>query len=1126
MTCRGFGLLLVGSVAFLAGCGGDDEGTTSGTPTGSSPVCGNSVVETGETCDDGNTADGDGCSSTCQEETTMGVCGDGMQDPGEHCDDGNTMDGDGCSATCQTETGPFCGDGNVDPGEDCDDGNEEPLDGCENDCTVSPTEIVCQTLAPISSGTCEVTAGSGGTVIEGDVLTPGTILRGGQVVVDGMGMITCVGCDCVDANATETRVVCPDGVVSPGLINAHDHITYIQNNPYTDTGERYEHRHDWRRGLNGHTEIPSTGSASNNAKHWGELRFMIGGATSTIGSGSVAGGLRNLDVSSAQEGLTDQMAVDYDTFPLGDSNGTQLADSCSYPSINTNQAISGEDAYFPHIAEGINAYARNEFFCIADDTYGVEDLLEPQSAFIHSVGLNPMDYARMKAQGTTLVWSPRSNITLYGDTAVVRAAHELGVRIALGTDWMPTGSMNLQRELACADELNSIYYDGYFDDRELWRMVTVYAAQAAAMDDAIGVLAAGRVADIAIFDGSVNVDYRAIIDAEPDDTALVMRGGQALFGDDAVISALASGTCDPVDVCGANKRYCATDDIGMTYSDLESANSSLYGLFFCGQTPPNEPSCKPMRTVGVDGSNIYSGDPASDDNDGDGLTNDVDNCVDVFNPIRPVDDGLQADFDLDGMGDACDPCPLSSDNDNCPAYDENDLDADGVSNDMDNCPLVPNDQADGDNDQKGDLCDPCPTVSNPGDNACPTTIYAIKTGAVSGAVALENVLVTGCSDGNGYFVQYKPGDPDYTAVENSGVYTYDPNTACGTTITVGDRVTLNPATVNVFFDQIQLSFATITINASMNEAPPPPVLLTPDQASGTLPNDYEAVLATVQNVIVTDDAPTPGPGDNAPTGEFEVDGLLRVNDLLFAVNPLPAVNTVYTSLTGILDYRNGNQKLEPRSSSDLVEGAPILVDVGPLPAFVRVGDVGVATIPLPLEATLSGPAQTNTFVTVTSGSPDLTVVGGGVTIPMGSTSAPILFDGVAQNAAVPIAVTLGTITFNETVRVVGAGEVPQVASINPTSVVVAPSGMASLEVFLDIPARTGGESVALSLNPGTFGSVPPTLSIAADQLSGMVTFTAGSSTGTEVLTADLGGGSAQASIDVFAGGGLLINEVD
>src|SRR5690606_25598277 len=100
-------------------------------------------------------------------------------------------------------------------------------------------------------------------------------------------------------------------------------------------------------------------------------------------------------------------------------------------------------------------------------------------------------------QGTTLIWSPRSNVTLYGDTAVVTAAHRLGARIALGTDWMPTGSMNMQRELKCADSLNQDYYDGYFSDRELWRMVTLYAAQAAAMDDAIGELCEGLVADIA-----------------------------------------------------------------------------------------------------------------------------------------------------------------------------------------------------------------------------------------------------------------------------------------------------------------------------------------------------------------------------------------------------------------------------------------------------------------------------------------------------------------------------------------------------------------------------------------------------------------------------------------------------
>ncbi len=39
----------------------------------SGPVCGNKVVETGETCDDGNAKSGDGCSATCQIESAAGA---------------------------------------------------------------------------------------------------------------------------------------------------------------------------------------------------------------------------------------------------------------------------------------------------------------------------------------------------------------------------------------------------------------------------------------------------------------------------------------------------------------------------------------------------------------------------------------------------------------------------------------------------------------------------------------------------------------------------------------------------------------------------------------------------------------------------------------------------------------------------------------------------------------------------------------------------------------------------------------------------------------------------------------------------------------------------------------------
>lgn len=103
------------------------------------PKCGDTITDPGnnETCDDGNTANNDGCNSTCKIE----VCGDGVtQPPREQCDNGanNANEPDKCRATgpnaCKN---PKCGDVITDPGnnETCDDGNTNNTDACRNNCT-------------------------------------------------------------------------------------------------------------------------------------------------------------------------------------------------------------------------------------------------------------------------------------------------------------------------------------------------------------------------------------------------------------------------------------------------------------------------------------------------------------------------------------------------------------------------------------------------------------------------------------------------------------------------------------------------------------------------------------------------------------------------------------------------------------------------------------------------------------------------------------------------------------------------------------------------------------------------------------------------------------------------------
>ena len=90
------------------------------------------------------------CFSDCFQFYTQRLCGNGKIDPGEECDDGNTDNGDGCSSDCRVEcesaTAPSCGGLCVEPLAECvpaDDGGAckctscracEGDDYCPEDC--------------------------------------------------------------------------------------------------------------------------------------------------------------------------------------------------------------------------------------------------------------------------------------------------------------------------------------------------------------------------------------------------------------------------------------------------------------------------------------------------------------------------------------------------------------------------------------------------------------------------------------------------------------------------------------------------------------------------------------------------------------------------------------------------------------------------------------------------------------------------------------------------------------------------------------------------------------------------------------------------------------------------------
>lgn len=163
-NCTDVTTIAVNCIAVLCGNGAVDAAsgeTCDGAPVGgvacpadcTLPVCGDGVMEGGETCDDANTSNGDNCPSTCR----LAVCGNSTVEAGEDCD---PPAANSCSATCKFLSA--CGNGRVDQGETCDDGNTAAGDGCSPTCAV---EAICgnsvveagEQCDPPAAGACSAT---------------------------------------------------------------------------------------------------------------------------------------------------------------------------------------------------------------------------------------------------------------------------------------------------------------------------------------------------------------------------------------------------------------------------------------------------------------------------------------------------------------------------------------------------------------------------------------------------------------------------------------------------------------------------------------------------------------------------------------------------------------------------------------------------------------------------------------------------------------------------------------------------------------------------------------------------------------------------------------------------------
>jgi cytosine/adenosine deaminase-related metal-dependent hydrolase len=229
-----------------------------------------------------------------------------------------------------------------------------------------------------------------------------------------------------------------------------------------------------------------------------------------------------------------------------------------------------------------------------------QDLIRRNVAIVHGVALSQAMLREVADRHAKIVWSPRSNLSLYGATLDVRAALADGIVVALGTDWLPTGSFSMAREAACARAYAQAT-GAPLSARTLWMMMTLNGAKAAGMEQVLGAIRPGLAADLILVARRGEDPYEAVVSAAPGDLMLVLRGGRLLVGDaDLTARArLSDATCEPLDIAGAAKTLCVAREGGKNYKALAAVmvDRGAGPAVFSG-VPTIEPRCEPSGSPG------------------------------------------------------------------------------------------------------------------------------------------------------------------------------------------------------------------------------------------------------------------------------------------------------------------------------------------------------------------------------------------------------------------------------------------------------------------------------------------------------------------------------------------------
>ena len=190
-------------------------------------------------------------------------------------------------------------------------------------------------------------------------------------------------------------------------------------------------------------------------------------------------------------------------------------------------------AFIFHLAEGRRDDAYNQIEFEILKLLGFD---RSRVSLVHGLGLSQEDYKHMAEKGMGLIWSPYSNLLLYGQSLDFTKLNK-DVVIALGSDWTPTGTKSLLEEVKIArNYLLKKSYGSSFGDEALYHMMTENPAKIIRAEGLVGTLKPAAMASIMVASQKDKNPYTNIVrDIGAEDVNLVLVDGQIIYGNESYL---------------------------------------------------------------------------------------------------------------------------------------------------------------------------------------------------------------------------------------------------------------------------------------------------------------------------------------------------------------------------------------------------------------------------------------------------------------------------------------------------------------------------------------------------------------------------------------------------------------